>query len=559
MTNPTQSTQAVQTSPTTQTGSNPSALVRTGAKIIAAFALVGGSALVMPIGLGGSAGATHVTYRFATATLETNPGGPAAPTVTPTPAGVTAAVQPSASSLQPARNTTTWAGYASTPGPFMTASTTFVVPKVGCGPAGNAVIALWAGLDGLSNSSVEQTGVEAHCTKGVTAYRVWTEIFPEPAHYQNSLLIHAGDTVTASASDLGALTPQSNVHSYTLAVTNVTSTQAFSGTFYGDSTEDSSAECILERPYYGTGSPNYGVAHFTACTANDSPINSFPLTPISYVTMGKSPVVEAQPGPMASDTSFTVTRVLTPALGGPITGIAASPDSGGYWLVNAAGSVAAHGGINTYGDLSTVALNAPISHIIATPDGGGYWMVAADGGVFCFGDAPFYGSMGGTRLNKPVVSLAPTPDGKGYWLVASDGGIFAFGDAPFYGSMGSVTLVSPVVGMVADPATGGYWMVAADDGIFSFGAPFLGSTGGHVLNAPVLAISATPSGDGYRTLSSDGGLFSFGGAIFAGSLGGQTLSSPVAGMASAPDGRGYWLVASDGTVTAFNAPFFGSD
>ena len=48
-------------------------------------------------------------------------------------------------------------------------------------------------------------------------------------------------------------------------------------------------------------------------------------------------------------------------------------------------------------------LNAPVTGMAATADGHGYWLVAADGGIFAFGDAPFLGSMGGTSLNDPVV------------------------------------------------------------------------------------------------------------------------------------------------------------
>ncbi len=86
---------------------------------------------------------------------------------------------------------------------------------------------------------------------------------------------------------------------------------------------------------------------------------------------------------------------------------------------------------------STTTLSSAITGMAATPDGKGYWLVGADGGVFAFGDAAFYGSLGAITLNGPIVAITPTPDGKGYWLAALDGGVFAFGDAGFYGSMGA--------------------------------------------------------------------------------------------------------------------------
>ncbi|HEX3947613.1 MAG TPA: hypothetical protein VHW47_07895 [Acidimicrobiales bacterium] len=114
--------------------------------------------------------------------------------------------------------------------------------------------------------------------------------------------------------------------------------------------------------------------------------------------------------------------------------------------------------------------------VVATPDGGGYWLVDTDGGVFSYGDAGYFGSMGDQPLNAPIVGMAAAPDGQGYWLVAADGGIFSYGDAAFYGSAGSLHLVKPIVGMAATPDGGGYWFVAADGGIFSYGdAPFEGS------------------------------------------------------------------------------------
>jgi hypothetical protein len=185
----------------------------------------------------------------------------------------------------------------------------------------------------------------------------------------------------------------------------------------------------------------------------------------------------------------------------------------------------------------------------ATPSSGGYWLVAADGGIFSFGDAVFQGSTGAMRLARPIVGMAATPTGRGYWLVASDGGIFSFGDAVFHGSTGGLQLARPVVGMAATPSGQGYWLVASDGGIFSFGdAVFHGSTGGLQLARPVVGIAASPTGHGYWLVASDGGVFTFGDAAFHGS----TAGGPSAvSIASAGTGQGYWLVAPDGGVTGF--------
>ena len=246
------------------------------------------------------------------------------------------------------------------------------------------------------------------------------------------------------------------------------------------------------------------------------------------------------------------------SLADPVVGLAATPHGGGYWMVNAVGSVMTFGDATFFGSMAGHPLNSPINHIVPAPDGGGYWLVAADGGIFTFGDAHFFGSMGGSHLNAPVVDLAPTPSGQGYWLVASDGGIFSFGDAQFHGSMGGHPLNRPVVGISPDPSTGGYWLVASDGGIFAFGAPFLGSTGAIHLNRPICGMTASPDGGGYWFVGTDGGIFTFGDARFAGSTGGIHLNQPVVGMSTDKATGGYWLVASDGGVFAFGAPFLGA-
>jgi len=226
-------------------------------------------------------------------------------------------------------------------------------------------------------------------------------------------------------------------------------------------------------------------------------------------------------------------------LSGPVTGIAATPDGGGYWVTNAAGQVSTQGDAQNFGSMSS-ALNAPVIGIAATPSGNGYWLVGGDGGIFTFGGAQFFGSTGAMVLNKPIVGVAATPSGNGYWLVASDGGVFSFGDAAFHGSMGGTRLNQPVDGIAATPSGNGYWLVASDGGVFSFGdAAFHGSMGGIPLVAPVVGMTATTDGGGYRMVASDGGIFDFGDAAFYGSGTGGPLTAPVVGMAARPGG--YWI------------------
>ncbi len=241
-------------------------------------------------------------------------------------------------------------------------------------------------------------------------------------------------------------------------------------------------------------------------------------------------------------------------------GLLPSAGGHGYATVTGLGALAPHGDFASHGDASNLPIAWVMSGAAATPDRGGYWMVGSDGGVFTFGDAHFHGSAGALPLAAPVNGIAPTRDGNGYWLSAWDGGVFSYGDARFEGSMGGQALVAPVDGIASAKTGSGYWLVASDGGVFTFGsARFHGSMGGHVLNQPIVAMAATPSGNGYWLLGSDGGVFTFGDAHFYGSTGGAPPSSPAVAMVPTSTGHGYWLEFADATVVPFgDAGNFGS-
>jgi len=186
------------------------------------------------------------------------------------------------------------------------------------------------------------------------------------------------------------------------------------------------------------------------------------------------------------------------------TAVASTPSSKGGWILYGnGGTVVPFGDARWFGDGSGLGLGgvtwAPFgsnidyfSGIASTPDGGGYWLVGIDGGVFAYGDANYYGSMGGQALNAPVAGIARTSDGHGYWLVSWDGGVFAFGDAEFSGSMGGKQLNDGMSGIAANRDGPGYWTVAWDGGVFAFGgAPFLGSMANQPLAGAVFNIAAS--------------------------------------------------------------------
>jgi hypothetical protein len=112
-----------------------------------------------------------------------------------------------------------------------------------------------------------------------------------------------------------------------------------------------------------------------------------------------------------------------------ITGMAATPDGKGYWLVDSAGRVFAYGDAVSRGNAPPVPSAHPITGITASP-GGGFWLYTAYGSVYPSSNATWYGSpfAAGTG-EEAIAGLASTGDGKGYWLVDSSGRVFAYGDA----------------------------------------------------------------------------------------------------------------------------------
>jgi hypothetical protein len=163
-----------------------------------------------------------------------------------------------------------WSGFAdtsatSTPDDFSYVSGNWTIPAVRCPPGRyrttGAYIANWVGIDGFTDSTVEQLGTAAQCFEGVLSYYVWYEMFPGGTVEEGTTSCindnvdcpQPGDRISASV----AVTPGSaGENNYTLKLTDhtnpqqsfsVTSTCATSG---ANACTDSSAEWVIERPAY---------------------------------------------------------------------------------------------------------------------------------------------------------------------------------------------------------------------------------------------------------------------------------------------------------------------
>ncbi len=196
-----------------------------------------------------------------------------------------------------------WSGYAdasstSTADDFTYVSGSWTMPAVQCPTApyqdSGAYDSNWVGIDGFSDSTVEQLGTGAQCFEGVKYYYVWYEMYPGATAEEGTAACindnvncpQPGDQITASVS----VTPgSSGENNYTLTLIDHTRPQES----FTDTQEcavatcvDSSAEWIVERPAYAPGGlvqfvplADYGRTSFSAgslvANGRRSTINGF--------------------------------------------------------------------------------------------------------------------------------------------------------------------------------------------------------------------------------------------------------------------------------------------
>jgi Peptidase A4 family len=130
-------------------------------------------------------------------------------------------------------------------------------PKVSCPSKQDELVVWWVGLDGFSNSKVEQDGTFAYCHQGAATYYSWWEMYPTNDIQLVGSTVAPGDLITSSVSFASG--------TFTLAVTDATgpansfSQKAKCGT-PGTCTR-TSAEWIVETPATTRGLapwPNFG-------------------------------------------------------------------------------------------------------------------------------------------------------------------------------------------------------------------------------------------------------------------------------------------------------------
>lgn len=193
----------------------------------------------------------------------------------------------------------------------------WTVPTVTCPSGQTSYAAFWVGIDGYSDSTVEQTGIFAQCTNGVASYSAWYEFYPAASVSISSVKVAPGDEITAS------VTYSSTSGQFTDTISS-SGGGSYSTSSAVSGAERSSAEWIVERPEvcsftcslttlsdFGVGnlgSDYTGVAGTSAATVGGTtgPITSSTNAAITMVSGSSGPVL-AQPTSLSTDgTSFQV-------------------------------------------------------------------------------------------------------------------------------------------------------------------------------------------------------------------------------------------------------------
>ncbi len=120
----------------------------------------------------------------------------------------------------------------------------WVVPTVTCSSAARAsdsYSAVWVGIDGSTDGTVEQVGTGQDCVKGQPTYYAWFEIFPRPSQNLSTFSVEAGDTVNAEVKFIGN-------GMFSLTLQDVTSGQNFTIKRADAVARRQSAEWIVEAP-----------------------------------------------------------------------------------------------------------------------------------------------------------------------------------------------------------------------------------------------------------------------------------------------------------------------
>jgi hypothetical protein len=191
----------------------------------------------------------------------------------------------------------------------------WAVPSLSCSRS-TSYAAFWAGIDGFSDSTVEQTGVLAECYQGQAYYYTWYEFYPSaPVYVTSRVPVKAGDFVYAEVSYASGL--------FTATITDHSTGATFSISQSDANAKRASAEWIAEAPssargilplanfataYFGSDYTGITSTGYATVSGTTGAIGSFGSAVYELVMVTNNLTVKAQPSAITSDeTSFTVT------------------------------------------------------------------------------------------------------------------------------------------------------------------------------------------------------------------------------------------------------------
>jgi hypothetical protein len=209
-----------------------------------------------------------------------------------------------------------WSGYVALPKTgkttgFEYVSAAYNVPSVNCSVTNYAFSYHWVGLDGWSDSTVEQDGIGSFCVDGTPDYFAWYETYPQGVTEEFS--VDPGDAITSSVTYDGS-------DDYTMSLTDQTTGQDFDTEVAcgASSCDNSSAEVITEgytsSPYAGTA--DFGEQHYESATVENTSgtlggLTSGSWSTVESIALGSSTDdIDTEPGPLfkaSGESAFPLT------------------------------------------------------------------------------------------------------------------------------------------------------------------------------------------------------------------------------------------------------------
>jgi hypothetical protein len=209
-------------------------------------------------------------------------------------------------------SSTNWAGpvvtslASPTSGAVSDVKGSWIVPDVAPSQSRRTFSAVWVGIDGYTDKTVEQIGTEEDWTPKGPRYYAWFEMFPRYGYRLTGFPVGPGDEISAEVRWDGDV-------SYELTITNVTQNATYTTTQRSKRSKNRSAEWIVEAPAAGKilRLADFGTAVLTRCTATidgrEGAIDD-PAWQDDLITMQARGVEKAAATPPGrSGTSFSVT------------------------------------------------------------------------------------------------------------------------------------------------------------------------------------------------------------------------------------------------------------